>query len=54
MDAIGPYRIQDGPFKGGMGEVYRVYDTSSGDEFALKSLKTARSLKDFQETADDK
>jgi serine/threonine protein kinase len=38
MDAIGPYKIQDGPFKGGMGEVYRVYDTSSGDEFALKTL----------------
>src|SRR5262245_13642513 len=38
MDKIGPYRIEDGPFKGGMGEVYRVYDTSSGDEFALKTL----------------
>jgi serine/threonine protein kinase len=54
MDAIGPYRIQDGPFRGGMGEVYRVYDTSSGDEFALKTLhgsflSTADHVRRFRE-----
>jgi serine/threonine protein kinase len=54
MDAIGPYRVQEGPFKGGMGEVYRVYDTSSGDEFALKTLhglflSTADHVRRFRE-----
>jgi serine/threonine protein kinase len=36
---IGPYLIEDGPFEGGFGEVYRVFETDSGDEFALKTLK---------------
>lgn len=57
MNKIGPYRIEDGPFEGGFGEVYRVFDTDSGDEFALKSLKgsflsTAERLKRFRHEID--
>ena len=36
---IGPYEIVAGPFVGGFGEVYRVFDHDSGDEFALKTLR---------------
>ncbi|MDF0665993.1 MAG: protein kinase [Nitrospira sp.] len=39
MDRIGPYKIIAGPFAGGFGVVYKVFDTDSGDEFALKTLK---------------
>jgi tetratricopeptide (TPR) repeat protein len=39
MEAIGPYRILDGPFRGGFGEVFKVFDGNSGDEFALKTLR---------------
>src|SRR5258705_11675968 len=34
-----PYEIVAGPFVGGFGEVYRVFDRDSGDEFALKTLR---------------
>lgn len=40
MDKIGPFKIEDGPFEGGFGIVYKVFDTGSGDEFAIKTLKT--------------
>jgi predicted negative regulator of RcsB-dependent stress response len=41
MTRIGPYEIVAGPFVGGFGEVYRVFDRDSGDEFALKTLREA-------------
>lgn len=41
MRSIGPYRIEAGPFRGGFGEVYHVFDSFSGDEFALKTLPEA-------------
>ena len=39
MERIGPYQIIAGPLAGGFGEVYKVFDRDSGDEFALKTLK---------------
>lgn len=38
---IGDYKILDGPFLGGFGEVYKVLDQTWCDEFALKTLKGA-------------
>lgn len=39
MLRIGPFQVTGGPFVGGFGEVYRVFDRDSGDEFALKTLR---------------
>ncbi|MCY2990836.1 MAG: protein kinase [Planctomycetota bacterium] len=36
---IGDYKVVDGPFLGGFGEVYKVLDRTWCDEFALKRLK---------------
>ena len=57
IDAIGPYQITEGPFQGGFGEVYRVFDRDSGDEFALKTLKdpfltTSRRVERFRREID--
>lgn len=57
MKNIGPYRIVDGPFEGGFGQVYRVFDPNSGDELALKTIKgsflsTAERLRRFRREID--
>ena len=39
VEKIGPFKVIAGPFEGGFGVVYKVFDTDSGDEFALKTPK---------------
>jgi serine/threonine protein kinase len=39
VEKIGPFKVIAGPFEGGFGVVYKVFDTDSADEFALKTPK---------------
>src|SRR5215211_2197079 len=48
MEKIGPFKVIAGPFEGGFGLVYKVFDTGSGDEFALKTPKVFVTPSAFQ------
>ena len=38
-EKIGDYKVLEGPFSGGFGDVYKVLDPTWCDEFALKTMK---------------